>query len=360
MIPSYLLSLNHAFCLKISKCHSCLSMKVSLIIPTYNRSLLLEELLTSVVKQSYLNLEVIVVDNNSSENIKAVVERFATRFDNNGLVFRYLFCAEKGACHARNRGLREATGDAVIFIDSDDVLTRDGLRQLVYALKDTEHDMAYCKVLVTQMCETKNVGTPLGSNFDHRNPEYAGYHWHTMGALYRYELLERVGEWNTDLTGSQDWEYQARIKMHCKSPVFVDTIVGCFRQHDAERIGVNKFRYDYTASVVKACLSIAKHSLKNGVCGARLSLRLAKKLCLHALEFSQNGCEKAKIRTLYSIMSLAKLPVFFCSLFALFFISSRKADKLVYKLIQRCTSAQAQHMNSIDHGWSEHLPEQIC
>ena len=86
--------------------------------------------------------------------------------------------------------------------------------------------------------------------------EIAGYHWHTMGAIYRKSYLEIVGPWNVEMTGSQDWEYQARVKLAGGKRKFVDSMVGYWRQHGGDRVGTAKFRPDYVKSVMIGCDSI--------------------------------------------------------------------------------------------------------
>jgi hypothetical protein len=110
-----------------------------------------------------------------------------------------------------------------------------------------------------------------------------------MGALYRKSYLEEVGPWNLELTGSQDWEYQARVKLAGGRGLFVDTVVGYWRQHEGGRVGARKFRPDYVRSVVMACDVILDGARAKGKCDRSLQRRLAKKLIIHALESGAHG-----------------------------------------------------------------------
>jgi hypothetical protein len=110
-----------------------------------------------------------------------------------------------------------------------------------------------------------------------------------MGVVYRMECVRRVGPWNLELTGSQDWEYQARVKLFGGRGEFVDAVAGLWRQHHGNRVGTNHFRPDYVLSVMKACESIARQAQAAGRWEPALQNRLAKKLLIHALEWGANG-----------------------------------------------------------------------
>ena len=93
-------------------------MKTSVILCTYNRCELLSRALDSVLNSELpesFQWELLVVDNNSSDKTKAVVDSYRVRFPN----LRYIFEARQGKSHALNRGLREAKGEILAFMDDD-------------------------------------------------------------------------------------------------------------------------------------------------------------------------------------------------------------------------------------------------
>ena len=86
---------------------------VSVVIPTYNRATLIGPAIESVLRQTYPHIEIIVVDDGSTDRTREVVEAF-------GQPVRYVHQVNGGAASARNRGLREATGEFIALLDSDD------------------------------------------------------------------------------------------------------------------------------------------------------------------------------------------------------------------------------------------------
>lgn len=100
---------------------------ISVIIPTFNRATLLPAALASVYKQNITSLQIIVVDDGSTDHTAVVVAGFAGRLD-------YIYQANRGPAAARNTGLAYARGKWIAFLDSDDVWTIGRLpRQLALA-----------------------------------------------------------------------------------------------------------------------------------------------------------------------------------------------------------------------------------
>jgi glycosyltransferase involved in cell wall biosynthesis len=230
------------------------------------------------------------VDDGSTDNTIETARSLQSRYGVDRIVVVPL-AGNQGAQVARNRGMESARGEMLLFCDSDDVLVATGVALLAEALSQNPAlDYAYGKVVMTDATMVPLAGVEaIGGPFEESPFEIAGYHWHTMGALYRKSFLDKVGPWNLALTGSQDWEYQARVKLAAGRGLFVDTLVGFWRQHDGGRVGAKKFRPDYVRSVAAACDVIMKGALKSDLADLSLRKRLAKKLILHALECGASG-----------------------------------------------------------------------
>ncbi len=105
---------------------------VSVIIPTYNREKLLDRALSSVLAQSISCNEIVVVDDGSVDNSRALVHHFDSQTP---LPIRYVFQENKGPAAARNRGIKEANFQYLAFLDSDDHWQKKKLELQVAALK---------------------------------------------------------------------------------------------------------------------------------------------------------------------------------------------------------------------------------
>ena len=115
---------------------------VSVIIPTYNRANLIKRSVESVLNQTYKNLELIIVDDGSTDNTKEVIDSI----NDDRIV--YIKQENQGACAARNKGIDAAKGKYIAFHDSDDVWHLNKLELQINALKQNNADVVCCKMFV--------------------------------------------------------------------------------------------------------------------------------------------------------------------------------------------------------------------
>lgn len=310
-------------------------MKLTVIIPTFNRVQLLSEAVNSLLSQSPTVHEIIIVDDASSDDTQSLCQKLKQKKSPTRII---VTCNSKnlGAQVSRNRGLELSTGDAILFMDSDDVLTEHGTEPLLHELETNQNlDYVYGQVLRTnsRLQPLENL-KPIGSVFSPESIEIAGYHWHTMGAIYRREYLQKVGPWNEQLTGSQDWEFQARVKLAGGEGKFVEHVVGLWRDHSDNRVGTKSFRYDYVKSVIHACLLIRDKSQEVDRIDNSLECRLTKKILVHALEFAVNGYRRERCHSLnHAIQTLHSNPIMQFAVHSWRILPS-SFDFILWKLLQ--------------------------
>jgi glycosyltransferase involved in cell wall biosynthesis len=126
---------------------------VSIIIPTYNRSSLLKECVNSLLKQTYSDIEIIVVDDGSTDDTQTAITELKQKHDNIRYYPRPHLCAPA----ARNFGLTKATGEFIGFFDSDDLWPPDYIETMVKALK-TRPDFGAVYSRIMQYRDSKIVG----------------------------------------------------------------------------------------------------------------------------------------------------------------------------------------------------------
>ena len=100
---------------------------ISVIVPVYNVERYLEECLNSIQNQTYTNIEVILVNDGSTDNSKIICERFCEKDSR----FRFIHQTNQGQSVARNNGVAVSTGEFIAFVDSDDVIQRNYLEKLM-------------------------------------------------------------------------------------------------------------------------------------------------------------------------------------------------------------------------------------
>src|SRR5712692_6196145 len=182
-------------------------MKITVVLCTYNRS---EYLATALNSAAALTLpesvewEILVVDNNSNDRTRKVVEDFSRRYPGR---FRYQFEPQQGLSQARNAGIREAKGDIIAFMDDDVVVERTWLRNLTANLHNVEWAGVGGRVFPKWNCPppqwlTLDQWYALGPlpNFD-LGPDARELTEPPFGAnmAFRKRMFEKYGDFRTDL-----------------------------------------------------------------------------------------------------------------------------------------------------------------
>ena len=181
-------------------------LRVSVILPTYNRGWILEQAVDSVLAQNYTNLELIVVDDGSTDDTKGLLSMFGDRIT----VIRQ---ANRGVSAARNTGIRAATGKMIALLDSDDTwLPGKVTAQVAYF---SNHPDAL-------VCQTEEIWIRNGVrvNPGKRHRKEAGMIFERSLALclvspsavmMRKSLLDEVGLFDEALPACEDYDLWLRI-----------------------------------------------------------------------------------------------------------------------------------------------------
>ena len=114
--------------------------KISVIVPVYNTGKYLDKCISSIVNQDYKNLQLILIDDGSSDNSLEILKKWELKDD------RILILSEKhkGVSHARNIGIKKAEGEFIAFIDSDDWVIDKYFSTLISDVKDSIDISAFC------------------------------------------------------------------------------------------------------------------------------------------------------------------------------------------------------------------------
>lgn len=207
---------------------------VSIIIPTFNRALLISDTLDSIITQKYKNWECIIVDDGSTDNTKDIINKFILKDSR----FIYLERPEnrlKGANACRNFGFENSNGQYVNWFDSDDLMMPDKLALQVEQLKVENKDFSVCQTMVYDVETKKNIGLrakALVSN-DILN-DYITYKifWLTNAPLWKKDCLIAKGlKFDESLQQSQDYDFHIRALLKNMSYAFINTPLVVFKKH---------------------------------------------------------------------------------------------------------------------------------
>ena len=164
---------------------------ISIVVPVYNVEGYLEKCLESLVHQTYRNLEILLVDDGSTDSSGAICDRYA---ENDGRI-RVIHKENGGLSDARNAGMRIARGEWILFVDSDDFISPDACAVYMRCVEDTQADIVVSsekKFFDESECSCERAVRPTEViNSEEALIRYyyrvlPGYAW---GKLYRREVV---------------------------------------------------------------------------------------------------------------------------------------------------------------------------
>lgn len=221
------------------------SARVSVIIPTFNRKQLVFDAIQSCLTQTLQDVEVIVVDDGSTDGTEQVVAQSIS--GSHGRV-RYVRQQNQGASAARNHGLQLARGDYVQFLDSDDLLLATKLATEVGVLDEPQNSEAACcysygttrELSDPETCPTSaRIGVKANTPADliHALCSRVVHGMQTSAPLWRRSFLLARAGWRTDIALGDDLEYHVRLLVDARRICFIDEVLFCVREHSGPRLG---------------------------------------------------------------------------------------------------------------------------
>ncbi|SIR10417.1 glycosyltransferase family 2 protein [Pontibacter lucknowensis] len=221
---------------------------VSIIIPVYNRIDLLEETLTSIESQTYLQWECILVDDHSTDGSFEFLENY-TQNDKRYKLYKRPKDLVKGAPSCRNFGFSKSSGQYIQWFDSDDIMHPEMLEKKVSALTKYNYDFVICLLNEFEGNEYREVRYKTHSNTPALSYIKAGIYFFTPGPLFNRIFLEsKLNQlFNLKLKKHQEWEFYFRVLVNSTNYATINDVLIHRRIHEnslAKTIKVEK-KADY-------------------------------------------------------------------------------------------------------------------
>ena len=191
--------------------------KISVIIPTYNRKKIIAQAIDSVLLQTYNNFEIIIIDDGSCDGSKEFLR------EKYGDLIRVIEKKHSGVSGARNLGIKEARGDIIALLDSDDLFSQDKLaKQLAYMQKNTEY----------KICHSEEIWIKDGIRINphKKHKKRGGYIFKesvelclisASTVMVRKEIFAELGCFDEEMPACEDYDFWLRVT--AKYPVlFLD------------------------------------------------------------------------------------------------------------------------------------------
>ena len=210
--------------------------KISVIIPNYNYARFLDQAIQSVLGQSYDNLELIVVNNGSTDNSLEVLDKYRHKI-------KLINQPNLGQSGARNSGLSLSSGDFIAFLDADDFWEPTKLEKQSMLMNEVTQ-LVYCGITPFKDPENERLSRVL--------PKYRGncakYFIDCVGAsivlsgestaLFSKELLTRVGSFDSELNSTAGWDFFRRCSLFTNFDFVNEPLVN-YRLHSSNMSNSN-------------------------------------------------------------------------------------------------------------------------
>ncbi len=273
--------------------------KVSIIIPTYNCERYINETISSILSQTFKNFEVIVVDDGSTDQTRKIVGSY-------GSPIKLISQSNAGVCAARNRGLREASGQFVCFMDHDDYWYPDKLSSQIKIFSlHPEVGIVYSRFINWNTDSDGHFPSP--ENFEPRvspdeiDTDFSGWVYHlflldswmlTSTAMFRSDVLNICGGFDESLPFSEDWDLWLRVTK--EYPIIRMTRpTTLYRQHQQQ--GNRLVRdIDYRTRLLTNAVKKWGYCSKNGHCITKK--QFYSQLAIYHTIFALNHLRGGKFR----------------------------------------------------------------
>jgi glycosyltransferase involved in cell wall biosynthesis len=242
---------------------------VSVVMPCYNAAPYLRQAVDSVMQQSYADVELVLIDDGSSDDSQIIAADLAQRYAGR---ISSLRTDRKGPYPARNVGLSRAQGEFVAFLDADDYWTTDFIGKLHAALVGSGAALAYCG--------WQNVGATDRTNEPYVPPDYeagdklelllrSASPWPIHAALTRRSVIDEVGGFDTALETCMDYDLWLRIA--ASRPIArVPEVLAYYRFHAGGQISSKQWRQAENVWLVKKRFAASAPELVRRLPPARL------------------------------------------------------------------------------------------
>lgn len=182
---------------------------VSVIIATYNRAKSLGTAIESVLKQSYCNIEIIVVDDGSTDETKKIVQPYIKNY-----AIRYIYQKNKGCVEARNNGIKIAKGKYIAILDDDDFWCDDKKieKQVNFFEKNTDYVLVGGGAIKIDQDGKEIVRYLLPEkDIDIRKILLVSDSFAHVTTLFKKDAWEKLGGYDENFDGLEDWELWLRM-----------------------------------------------------------------------------------------------------------------------------------------------------
>lgn len=262
---------------------------ITIVIPVKNRAHLIARCLDSIAAQTYRPVELIVVDNESTDSTVKIVEEWTEKNCDESLRLRLFSEKTPGASAARNCGLDATETEWVYFFDSDDMLLPHFLSDLMTAIgQNPGVDLIYWKVAVVDA--DNHAACKIFSTRNHWKRQIYNSILSTQAFAVRTEFLRKAGGWNPDMIGWNDWELGVRLLLGDPKLLAIPKVMALIYPQKESITGTNfHSKHGVWEDSILACESAVKNSNQDESTKRRLLSMLNYRRVILAAHYRREG-----------------------------------------------------------------------
>lgn len=243
-----------------------MNKKVSVIVPVYNAEKYLKRSIESVINQTYKDLEIIIIDDKSTDNSKKIIQKYASSDNRIRAFFSEI---NQGVSKSRNIGMKSVSGDYIIFMDADDYIVPNAIEVMMNASNKYNADIVDSYHLIIYTKNNKNYyftenkvpkkDLILGSLDD--NIEVLTKSTYITGKLISRKLIDGMS-FDENLKRYEDLVFEHQLKLKLKNMVFVKEVLYYYYQVSDSLINTLGTKHEVYLEAAKNVIENYKNSNK--------------------------------------------------------------------------------------------------
>lgn len=241
-----------------------LDINVSIIVPCYNCEKYIIRAIKSLESQTYKNFEVIIVNDGSTDNSDEIIKSY---LKDTKLRYKYFYQENSGVSKSRNKGIDNASGKYIAFLDADDLYHKEFLQSLVSVIESNNTDTAYCSYtrdissIVDENSKTIDSVEVLNhddmmNSFMYRKGPCGFFNY-----IYKKSIIDKFNiRFDEKTRYGEDLEFTWKYLVHCKSAVFLNNSL--YGYYDNPKSAVNNVSWKIT-DVIDVIKRVEKYMNEN-------------------------------------------------------------------------------------------------
>ncbi len=219
---------------------------VSILIPLYNSQEFIAETIESCLNQAYSNIEIIIVDDGSTDSSARIVQEYAHKYKN----IKFYCQNNAGAPRARNLAFEKSKGEYIQYLDADDLMSENKISAQIEIAKTYNYapdiifssKFSYFKKSIEDAKYFKQtIDKSYRSGMDWLRDSWSGGGFGVvMGWLTHRKLIQKAGKWDETLKKNQDGEFFSRVLLNAKRVIMTDNTMVYYRRTGSHSISASR------------------------------------------------------------------------------------------------------------------------